>query len=445
MADFIEQALQLSPGDKSTPAWLQELHDKGKESWRAKRFPDRKTEAWKYTSLRALERGAYLGEPRLPDDDEISEKALRKQFEIVDLDANVLVFVNGHYSSVLSSRETSLPEGVELVRFSEASDAQTDRIKAQLGTVANREQHMFAALNDTWLADGVFLHVARNTKVERPFQIVWLTVAQSEAFSLSQRMLLVMEEGSEATLVEHFASEESEQNSFTNGVTEMRLGPNARLHHYRLHLEQENALHIGGVHTRLDRNSIFNSFHLAMGSTLKRLDVVVNHEGEGAECNLNGVYLPRHNQHVDYHTCIEHAVPHCTTSEVFRGIVGDRARAVFNGRIHIHPDAQKTLAELTNKNLLTSDKAEVDTKPELEIYADDVQCAHGATVAQLDEESMFYLCSRGISSKEAEVMLSFGFINALVEKLEHQSVSDYLRPMLAQLFAQDSRLTRHIA
>ncbi|MEX2488455.1 MAG: Fe-S cluster assembly protein SufD [Pseudomonadales bacterium] len=443
MSDFIEEALRLSP--QNAPAWLQDLHEKGRQSWKTRTFPTRKTEAWKYTNLRSLERGAYLGEPRFPEDHEVSESTLRGQFEIAGLNATVLVFVNGHYSSALSSRETSLPEGVELLRFSEASDRQTGQIKAHLGSVANREQHMFAALNDTWLTDGVFLHVAKNTRVDRPFQIVWLTMPQSEAFSLSQRMLMVMDEGSEASVVEHFVSDTAEQNNFTNGVTELVLGANTRLNHYRLHLEQENALHIGGVHASLGRDSVLNSFHLAMGSTLKRVDVVVNHHGEGAECELNGVYLPRHQQHVDYHTCIEHAVPHCTTSEVFRGIIGDRARAVFNGRIHIHPNAQKTLAELSNRNLLTSDKAEVDTKPELEIYADDVQCAHGATVAQLDEESMFYLCSRGISRTEAEVMLSFGFINELVEHLEHESISNYLRPMLADLFAQDQRLVRHIA
>lgn len=440
MTDFIEEALRLRPAN--APAWLDEVHEKGRSSWQGRHLPTRKTEAWKYTNLRPLEQGAYLGEPRVPG--EVSEESLRTRFNIDELGANTLVFVNGHYSAALSS--DSIPDGVELVRFSQANGRQIELIKEHLGSVADREAHMFAALNDTWLRDGVFVKVDKNAQVKTPLQVVWLTLPQDEAFSLSYRLLVVMEEGSEATVLEHFASDEGEQNSFTNGVTELVLKAGARLHHYRLHLEQENALHIGGTHARLGQDSMLNSFHLAMGSTLKRVDVVVDHRGEGAHCHLNGVYLPRHNQHVDYHTCIEHAVPRCTTSEVFRGIVGDRARAVFNGRIHIHPQAQKTLAELSNKNLLTSDKAEVDTKPELEIYADDVQCAHGATVAQLDEEAIYYLCSRGIPRKEAEVMLSFGFINELVDQLEHRAVGDYLRPMLASLFAQDSsELARHIA
>jgi len=170
----------------------------------------------------------------------------------------------------------------------------------------------------------------------------------------------------------------------------------------------------------------------------------VNHEGSGAHCDLKGVYLPQNNQHIDYHTCIEHKVPHCTTDEVFRGIIADQAKAVFNGRIHIHKDAQKTLAELNNRNLLLSNKAEINTKPELEIYADDVRCAHGATIAQLDDNAMNYMLSRGISRQEAEVMLSFGFINELLDGVAHQPIQEKLRPILAQLFGKDESLTRHI-
>jgi len=245
-----------------------------------------------------------------------------------------------------------------------------------------------------------------------------------------------MDAGSEATVVEHFASDGAQQNCFTNGVTELVLGANARLCHYRLHLEEEHALHIGGVHARLDRDARLNSFHLGLGSTLKRLDVVVRHEGNGAHCDLNGIYLPRHSQHIDYHTCIEHARPHCTTKEVFRGVISDNARAVFNGRIHIHPDAQKTVAELSNKNLLTSNRAEVDTKPELEIYADDVKCTHGATVSQLDDYALYYLCSRGIAREHAQVMLSTGFINELINNLQHSTLGEYLKPVLSDMFVQ---------
>lgn len=438
MADFMQQALAHSP--QQAPEWLSHLRQKGRAQWQEKSFPTRKTESWKYTNLRALEQGGYLGQAAALTPDE--EESLRGCAAIADLNACTLVFVNGHYSASLSSGD--VPNGVELVRFSQATPEQADAIALHLGSVAKSSDHMFAALNDYWLDEGVFVRVAKDTRAEQPLHLVWLTTAQTGAFSVSQRLLVVMEQGSEATVVEHFASSEDAQNNFTNSVSELVLEPNARLNHYRLHLEEENALHIGGVHASLARSAVLDSFHLAMGGKIKRLDLVVNHNGEGAHCEMNGVYLPRHDQHVDYHTCIEHAVPHCTTNETFRGIIGDSARAVFNGRIHIHPDAQKTLAQLSNKNLLTSNKAEVDTKPELEIYADDVQCAHGATVAQLDETAVYYLTSRGVSRKEAEVMLSFGFINELVDRVREQAISNYLRPMLARLFARDPELARHI-
>lgn len=432
MSDFIAEALQKLPTE--TPGWLSEQRRRGRSSWKSSTMPTRKTEDWKYTRLRALEEGAYLGWAERQDPSSPALTALRDQVHIPGLDARMLVFVNGFYSPELSS--PTAMDGMDVVHFSEADETQVETIRTHLGTAANRDKYMFTALNDSWLDDGVFVHVKQDSKVTTPLHIVWLTVPQRETFSLSQRLLVVMEPGSEATVVEHFASDRAQQNSFTNGVTELVLGANARLCHYRLHLEEEHGLHIGGVHARLDRDARLNSFHLGLGSILKRLDVVVRHEGNGAHCDLNGIYLPRHSQHIDYHTCIEHARPHCTTKEVFRGVISDNARAVFNGRIHIHPDAQKTVAELSNKNLLTSNKAEVDTKPELEIYADDVKCTHGATVAQLDDYALYYLCSRGIAREHAQMMLSTGFINELINNLQHPTLGEYLKPLLSDMFVQ---------
>ena len=433
MSDFIQQALLHRP--MQAPLWLQAQREEGRASWHQARFPDRKTEQWKYTNLRVLETGDYLSEVTTSAESVQQQSQLSGCYQIPDLNAARLVFVNGRFSSTLS--DTELQEGVELVPFSAASAEQASHIKSHLGSVINRDQNLFAALNDSWLEEGVFLHVGKNIQVEKPIQIVWLTTAQEQAFSLAQRLLVVLDPGSEASLIEHFTSDQGVQNCFTTGVTELIVSANARLNHYRLHLEEEHVLHIGAIHANLHRDAHLNSFQIALGSTVKRIDVTVNHCGEGAHCDLNGVYLPRHQQHVDFHTNIEHAVPNCTTNENFRGIVGDSGRAVFNGRIHIHPHAQKSSALLSNKNLLTSDKAEIDTKPELEIYADDVKCAHGATVAQLDDETLYYLQSRGISRKAAEVMLSFGFINELLNKLQHSAIGDYLRPQLADLFAND--------
>ena len=441
MSDFIQQAVLESPAESAS--WLRDFQQRGRALWQHQSLPTRKTEAWKYTNLRQLEQGNYFSAfmPEPAND----AGGLRANYEIPGLNpCATLVFVNGHFDAGLST-VTDLPAGVTLVKFADAGREEAAQIADWLGGIVDNEQHLFASLNDSRLTDGVFLKVEKNIRMERPIQLVWTGTRQKEAFALSQRLLVVLETGSEATVIEQFVSNSDSQNSFTNGVSEFYVQANARLRHYRLHLEQEDALHIGGVHASLERDSQLDSFHLALGSTLKRVDVVVNHRGEGAHCNLNGVYLPRNQQHVDYHTCIEHAVPRCTTNEVFRGIIGDSARAVFNGRIHIHRDAQKTMAQLSNKNLLTSDKAEVDTKPELEIYADDVQCAHGATIAQLDEQSLHYLRTRGVSLDEARIMLSFGFINELINDIKDPQIADYLRPLLSGLFTRDPKLTRHIA
>lgn len=426
---FIEQAAARDvPG---APSWADSLRESGRKIWQSHTLPTRKTEAWKYTPLRALERGEYLRPPTQP-----STEGLDECIGIAGLDACRLVFVNGVFAPDLSDA-ADVP-GMQLVRFSDATPDETQLLKAHLGTLINRDQHLFAALNDSWMADGVFVRIDDNADVQRPLHVVWLTRPDDAGFSVSQRLFVAAGKQSRATVIEHFVSTDETQNVFTNGVTELAVGDGAHLNHYRLHLEERHALHIGGVHARLQANAVLNTFYLALGGALKRIDAVVEHVGSGAHCEMNGIYLPRHDDIVDFHTTIEHAVPQCTTNETFRGIVGDKARAVFNGRIHIHPDAQKTNAQLSNKNLLTSPNAEVDTKPELEIYADDVQCAHGATVSQLEEESLFYFLSRGIGREEAGVMLNFGFINELVDRIKLQPIHDHARAQIAALFGRQA-------
>ncbi|MFT5082560.1 MAG: Fe-S cluster assembly protein SufD [Lentisphaeria bacterium] len=448
MVNFIEQA--VGRRSNNSPDWLQDFQQQQLQRWAVHALPDRKTEDWKYTNLKPLADGRFFSSRPVNFD---APSALLQSMAVNGKENNGkegsgknsidLVFVNGEFSSTFSSCD-DLPEGLTLTRFADADKPAQDIVREHLGTIANVDKHMFVTLNNCQFEDGVLLRIARNIAVDPLVRIVHLSTRQDAPFSVAQRLLVVMEEGSSATVMEQFVSDDAQQNCFAHGVTELSLGENSRLHHYRFHQEQEHALHIGGVHANLGRSSVLNSFHFALGGTVKRIDVVINHRGEGAHCDLNGIYLPRNSQHVDYHTCIEHAVPNCTTSEVFRGIIGDSAKAVFNGRIHIHRQAQKTNAQLSNKNLLTSNKAEVDTKPELEIYADDVQCAHGATVAQLDQNSLHYFKTRGISKEEALVMLSFGFINELVNQIKHPDIADYLRPFIARFFAQDDELLRHI-
>lgn len=437
MSDFVQQALVRQT--LGAPSWLAPRQQRGRDLSRGRPLPNFKVEEWKYTSLRALDEGRHVAVPAAPAD----TAGLDTHFHIDGIDSYRLVFVNGRFSAALSALD-NLPQGVTLVPFSLADDSDAASIETRLGSLAAPAERLFTALNDSWLEDGVYLRVARNVTVERPIQLVWLTTPQASPAGMAQRLLVELEEGSEASVLEQFVSSDDGSNTFTNGVSEFVVADNARLHHCRLHLEEAGALHVGAVLVSLGRAATLSGFHMALGGVLKRIDLTVRMRGEGAHCELNGVYLPRNREVVDYHTSLEHEVPNCTSEETFRGIVADHARAVFSGRIHIHRDAQKTSAHLSNRNLLTSNTAEVDTKPELEIYADDVQCSHGATVAQLDEGQLHYLRTRGVSEQEARVLLSFGFINEILNRIHREPLRDYLRPKLAGLFARDPELARHL-
>ncbi len=428
MSDFHQQALQLAAQQQS-PVWLQGLRAQAALDWQKIIWPTRKTEHWKYTSLASLQKSNFILL------NESVKNTWQQDVEMIGLDAIRLVFVNGVFDAASS---TGLSD--EVVLFSQANPTQQGIIQQYLGTVICGEQHVFATLNNAWVNEGVLVHVPRGTTLNKPVYVVQVATINEQAISVNQRILVVLEENSQAEVIEHYVSTAVQQNSFVNSLTEIVVGDNANLQHYRLHLEEENIQHVGAVHVNLLRNARMRGFTLAHGSLLKRIDYQINHRGPGAELDLQGVYLPRNNQMVDYHTNVQHWVPHCTTNEVFRGIISDSARAIFNGRIYIHPLAQKTLAQLSNKNLLTSNKAEVNTKPELEIYADDVKCAHGATISQFNSTALYYLQSRGISRCEAEVMLSFGFINELLQQVAEPAVRDYLLPRLASLFGRDKEL-----
>lgn len=437
MSNFQQQAVQLAGGQQS-PEWLAELRYEGAEQWLQSPWPGRKTELWKYTPLRALQEAQFGGwsDPAALGD---QDRKWQDEVELLALDATRLVFVNGVLDQEASDE---LPEQVCL--FSAAEESQRALLQQYLGQIVSTQRHLFASLSNAWADEGVLLHVPRGTVLEKPLYLVHVSTRQEQAVVSNPRALLVLEDNSRAEVIEHYASTASEQNGFVNALTEARIGNNAELQHSRINLEQENLLHIGGVHVDLQRDARFHGFTIAEGSRLKRIDYQANHCEKGAHFGLNGIYLARNSQLIDYHSNIEHIAAHCTTDEVFRGIIGDKAKAVFNGRIHIHPDAQKTLAELSNRNLLTSNSAEIDTKPELEIYADDVKCAHGATVSQLDATSLYYLQSRGIPLDEARSMLSFGFVNELLQQVADENIRDYLDRHLKKLFTQSDSLVAEL-
>jgi Fe-S cluster assembly protein SufD len=423
-------------------AFLKPLNEVGLMQFKTFSFPTRKTEDWKYTSLNALTKENYNQAIDHSNINTADVNAFEALYDVAELNANRLVFVNGVYQSELSNIEPQT--GVTLVTFANATAAQQAEIAEKIGTLAEVDRNLFTALNNAQVNDGVYLNVEKNVQVIKPVQVVHITKAQASAGSAFSRCLVQLGVHANATLIEQFVSTDQQQNVLFNQTTEAVIGDGAKLNHYRLNSEHESSLHFGGVYVDLNRDSQFESYQILLGGQIKRLDVLVNHSVGGSHCEMTGVYLPKNNQQVDIHSYIEHKAPNCTTNENYRGIMADQSKAVFNGRIHIHKDAQKTLAELSNKNLLLSNKAQINTKPELEIYADDVRCAHGATVAQLNETAKFYLRSRGISAQEADIILSFGFINELLESIPLDALREKMRPLMAQQFTSNRELTKHI-
>lgn len=426
--EFNANAVFDAASNSSFPEWLKNWQQAGRDAFAQQVWPTRKTENWKYTSLKSLTQAPW--QPA-----QAASGSATDGVQFSDWNECKLTFVNG----VLQSGY-SLPEGVQLIKLSECDAQAGEEFIAKI----NQERAGFAfdVFNQAALIEGYWLKVDANVQVSQPIHLNHINSGKQAASST--QLLVEVAQGAQATVAETFSAQ-AESVLFTNANAALYVAENAQLNHYHLLLEEGDVRHIGRVTASLSRFATLASFHMAIGGVLKRKDITVRHRGEGAQLSLNGVYLPKGNEVIDYHTTLEHEVPHCNSEEIFRGILADKSRAVFNGRIHIHKDAQKSIAEMNNRNLLLSDDAEIDTKPELEIYADDVRCAHGATIAQLDEGLLFYFQARGISRSEAEVMLSFGFINELLDGLNDEPVQMLLRPMLATLFAQkQADLARHL-
>ncbi len=419
-------------------AWLAPYRQASLSHVQAGQWPEPRVEHWKHSPVKRLH-GA-LGQASVA-----AVAVASGDDAIVGLDAIRCVFVDGQFDAEASTLDAE--PRITLVPFSRADSAQQSSIVAHLGQaldrVENREQHLFADLNGAVLNDGLFIQVPKNVHFEQPIEVVYRSERQDAAIGNNPRLLVVLETGAQAHVVEHFVNA-TQSATLVNALTEIILKANARLNHYRLAVDQHDIVHVGGVHTLLNNDAVLNGFLLSLGSQFKRTDMVVHHIGQGSHCDLAGLYLTRGEEHSDLNACIEHRTPHCFTDEVFRGILADRSKAVFNGRIHIHKDAQKTLANLSNKNLLLDQGAEIYTKPELEIYADDVRCSHGATVSQIQSDALYYLQTRGISRKEAEIMLSYGFINELLNTIALPPLRAHLQAVLAVQFTRDIAILEHL-
>ncbi|WP_187265413.1 Fe-S cluster assembly protein SufD [Reinekea thalattae] len=382
-------------------------------------LPTKKTEAWKYTPLKSIVSIDWNKDAQAPFDQGV---VFQDWHEIT------LRIENGMLASV-----PDLPAGVELICSADFNEQQSQEFIEKI--TEQRGSFYFDALNQAALDQAYWLKVDDGVTLEKPLHFNYVQAGNHRM--INTQLLIELGKGAAATVAETFTQAQGSV-CFSNANTTATIGEQAHLTHYHLLLERDENRHVGRVSMALSEKAKLTAFHMAIGGVLKRKDIAIHHRGENTELSLNGVYLPTGNEIIDYHTSIDHAVPNCFSDQVFRCIAGDSSKAIFNGRIHIHPQAQKSLANMNNRNLLLSPNAEVYTKPELEIYADDVRCSHGATMAQLDEDMLFYFQSRGISRAKAEVMLSFGFINELLDALTDEPVKALLQPLLGELFSQSS-------
>jgi Fe-S cluster assembly protein SufD len=306
---------------------------------------------------------------------------------------------------------------VRIENLSAALAKDSALIEKHLGKYAHTASNTFAALNQAFFTDGAFIFVPAGVEVAEPVQLIYISSAKQNGETILPRNLVIAEANSKLTVVESYISTGNVA-YFTNAVTEILAGESARVEHVKLQDEAANAFHIATIAGEFGRASNVTVHSFALGAKLSRTNIRTKLAGEGLECILNGLYLARGEQLADHHMIVEHAQPHCASHEYFNGILDDKSKGVFHGRIYVHPVAQKTDAKQTNKNLLLSDDATADTKPQLEIYADDVKCTHGATIGQLNDESIFYLRSRGIGTDTARQMLIHAFAGEIIERIK---------------------------
>lgn len=381
-------------------------------------FPTTHQEDWRFTSVAPVARTAF-------------EPAPRRAVSAADVERLApawgprLVFVNGRYAPELSA-----PGKLEAGSLAGAAPA-------QLGRYAAFDDHAFIALNTAFFEDGAWVRIPRNTVVEEPVHLVFLAACGGRPAVSHPRTLIVAEENTQATFVETYAALEAGL-YFTNAVTEIAAGENAVIDHYKVQMEGPEALHFGAMHVAVGRAANFSSHSIALGGAWVRNEPVAV-LSEGAEVTLNGLYLAGGNQHIDNHTVIDHAQPHGASHELYKGILDGHASAVFNGRIFVRKDAQKTDARQTNKNLVLSEDAVINTKPELQIWADDVRCTHGATIGQMDAEGLFYLQSRGIGRLEARDMLTYAFARDVIDRIQLAALRERLEKVLFERLHDNGR------
>lgn len=391
------------------------------------RMPTIKDEAWRFTPISALTQERYGMVDRRTAPPNVLTADIGR-FLMPESETTRLVFVNGVYVHHLSCVK-DLPEGVVLMPLGQVGTAIGDALDAHLGTVATLDDDVFATLNARIWDEGALIMISPDVVLERPIQLMFVSAEAEGPYLASPRCLIVAERGSDVTVVEEYVCLQ-EHVYFTNAVTEVIVGENARVRHCRVQSESRNGFHIARTAVSLARDSRYCSQAVALGARLSRYNLDVLQTAPGTEAQIDGLALIAGHQEADTHTTIDHAFPHGTSRQLHKCIVDDEAHAVFNGRINVRKDAQQTDSAQASRNLLLSDRARVDTKPELEIFADDVKCAHGAAVGQIDADELFYLRSRGLDDGHARDLLTYAFAAEVIDRVPVASLCRQLQAVV---------------
>lgn len=420
-ADFARIEREAAPA-----AWVRSLRKAAMEQFAEAGFPTTRQEDWRFTNVAPVANASF--ERALPGKDGVILGHLNA-FLLADVAAR-LVFVNGYFRPELSHVE-QLPQGARAVNLAAALQSPSKSLEEHLGRHAEIRRNAFVALNTALIHDGAFVQIADGQTLKNPVHIIYARTRGSAGTATYPRTLVLAGRDAKATVIESYAALSGEQ-YFTNAVTEVVVGENSAVEHIKLQEESEGGFHIGTVQAFQERSSRFHSHSISLGGRLARHDINAVLGGEGAECTLNGLFQVAGEQHVDHHTRLDHAMPHCSSREYYRGVLDDKSVGVFNGAIIVRKDAQKTDAIQSNKNLLLSEGAVINTKPELQILADDVRCTHGATIGQLDEDAIFYLRARGIGLEAARHLLTRAFANDVINRIQFAPARERLEARLRE-------------
>jgi Fe-S cluster assembly protein SufD len=423
--DWYEEAFRaVAASPQLGESWLRRLRDSSFDRFQQIGFPSTDHEEWKYTNVAAIAKGKFG-----PIVD-----ALPPVLRVEDIEPHLykearesrIVFIDGIFAEELSNL-FALPPDVVVMDLVKAiqSPEHGEVIRAELARHADYNEDGFTALNTAMFGSGAFIRIPRGRKIEIPIHVLFLFEPRFEPLASFPRVLIVAEENCEATVIESYAHLH-DQTCFTNSVVEVVVNAGARLRHYRLQQENVNAFHVATSMIDLGPQSSYDTTAITLGAQLSRHTIGVRMDHEGAECWVDGLYMIDGNQHTDTHSLIDHRQPHCTSHQLYKGILDGKSRAVFNGKVFVRPGAQQTDAMQTNKNMLLSNEARVDTKPQLEIFADDVKCAHGAAIGQLDEDELFYLQTRGMHRDVARNLLTYGFAEEVIAKIGIDSIKAQL-------------------